>query len=89
MDKLKSKHKIDFSRLERLLTEGKWKEADMETMAVLLQAIGKEQEEKLTVEDIEKISLADLETIDRLWIKYSNGRFGFSASEFGRVLAEF
>ena len=35
----------------------------------------------LDVEHIEKFPCEDLRTIDQLWIKYSNGRFGFSVQK--------
>jgi hypothetical protein len=61
-----------------LLKVGKWKEADEETLAVILKAANREKEEYLDIESIENFPCADLHTIDQLWIKYSGGQFGFS-----------
>jgi hypothetical protein len=35
----------------------------------------------IDTESIEKFPCADLRTIDRLWVKYSDGRFGFSVQK--------
>jgi hypothetical protein len=73
---LSSEREVDYTRLRDLLAAGEWKEADKETLLVMLQAAGREQE--LAVEDIKKFPCTDLRTIDRLWVKYSDCRFGFS-----------
>lgn len=75
---LLSEKGIDYSRLRDLLAIGNWKEADQETKSVMLEVIGKESNGYLQLEDIEKFPHTDLHTIDRLWLKYSQGRFGFS-----------
>lgn len=75
---LLSEKNIDYTRLQDLLAAGKWQEADQETLAVMLKAAGQEKEGWLDTESIEKFPCIDLRTIDRLWLKYSNGRFGFS-----------
>ena len=35
----------------------------------------------LRSEDIDRFPCEDLRTIDQLWVKYSNGRFGFSVQK--------
>ncbi|MGB3655784.1 MAG: GUN4 domain-containing protein [Rivularia sp. (in: cyanobacteria)] len=80
-DDLSSEKGIDYTRLRDLLKAGNWKEADKETLAVMLKAAGKEQESYLYSDDIEKLPCTDLRTIDQLWVKYSNGRFGFSVQK--------
>lgn len=69
---------IDYSRLENLLTSGKWREANQETKVVMLKASGREKKGWLRVEDIENIPWQDFRTVDELWLKYSDGSFGFS-----------
>jgi uncharacterized caspase-like protein len=80
-DDLSSDKKVDYTRLRDLLAEGKLKEADEETLTVMLKATRREKEGFLDVESIETFPCADLRTIDRLWIKYSDGRFGFSVQK--------
>ncbi len=69
---------VDYLKLRNLLSKGHWKEAEEETVAIMLKVCAREKEGFLRVEDIEKFPFPDLHTIDQLWVKYSNGRFGFS-----------
>jgi hypothetical protein len=79
-DDLSSEKNVDYTRLRNLLAEGKWKEADEETLAVMLKAAGREGD-WLDTESIKKFPCTDLRTIDRLWVKYSDRRFGFSVQK--------
>ncbi len=77
--KLNSELGVDFSKLRDLLAAGKWKEADEETLLVMLEVAEREKEGWLNLLAIEKFPRTDLCTIDALWGKYSKSRFGFSA----------
>ncbi len=77
-DDLSSEREIDYSQLQALLVLEKWLEADRETKRVMLKAANREKEDFLDLKSIEAFPLTDLDTIDRLWVKYSKGRFGFS-----------
>lgn len=72
---------IDYTQLRDLLAEGKWKEADEKTARLMFKVADREKEGWLRVEDIEQFPSSDLQTIDQLWVKYSNGRFGFSVQK--------
>ncbi|GGA45261.1 serine/threonine-protein kinase [Okeania sp. KiyG1] len=76
-----SKTKIDYSPLRNFLAEGKWREADRETVALMLKVADKNQDEKLSVSDIENFPCSELEKINQLWVDYSQGRFGFSVQK--------
>lgn len=76
--KLSFQQKVDYTRLQNLLTDEKWRENDKETLTVMLKVVGREQEGWLTTEHIENFPCPDLQTIDQLWKKYSNERFGLS-----------
>ena len=76
--KLISAKGVDYRKLDRLLASGEWKEADEETARVMFKAAGREKQGCLSTESIEKFPCEDLRTIDQLWVKYSNGHFGFS-----------
>ena len=78
---LPSEKGVDYSKLEKLLADGKWKEADRETLAVMLKAAGREKEGWLNTESIKNFPCTDLRTIDQLWIQYSKGLFGFSVQQ--------
>ncbi|BAZ20142.1 hypothetical protein NIES4073_10180 [Kalymmatonema gypsitolerans NIES-4073] len=77
-DELSSKRGIDYTRLRDLLATGKWKEADRETANLMLKLVGRDEVGWLRNEDMEKFPCQGLRTIDALWVKYSNGHFGFS-----------
>ena len=77
--KLKSEKGADYTRLRDLLAAGEWRKADEETTRVMLPVARREEEYGyLTAEDIARFPCTDLRTIDRLWVHYSQGRFGFS-----------
>ncbi|KAB8331758.1 protein kinase [Scytonema tolypothrichoides VB-61278] len=71
----------DYSNLENLLIDKKWREADEETARVMLKVAGTEEQGWLDVKDINNFPCTDLRTIDQLWVKYSGGHFGFSVQE--------
>ncbi|MEH1935844.1 MAG: serine/threonine-protein kinase [Nostoc sp.] len=72
---------VDYQNLENLLKAGQWKAADEETTKVMLKAAKREQQGWLDEKSIEKFPCTDLRTIDQLWVKYSNGHFGFSVQK--------
>ncbi|MBD2344301.1 GUN4 domain-containing protein [Anabaena subtropica] len=75
--------KVDYTQLQNLLAESKWQQADEETMDLMLEVVdtGGIEKDVLNNDDIKNFPCADLDIIDRLWIKYSNGRFGFSVQK--------
>ncbi|MFM6243679.1 MAG: GUN4 domain-containing protein [Dolichospermum sp.] len=78
---LKSSCGMDYSKLRDLLKAGKWKEADRETRRVMLCVGEREGSGWLNVESIDNFPCEDLSIIDKLWVKYSDGRFGFSVQK--------
>ncbi|MBC6454856.1 MAG: GUN4 domain-containing protein [Hormoscilla sp. SP5CHS1] len=70
-----------YHKLRDLLAAGEWKEADIETAQVMLQVAGREEEGWLRREYLEKFPCEDLHALDKLWVKYSDGRFGFSVQK--------
>jgi serine/threonine-protein kinase len=76
-----TKKGVDYTRLENFLKTGQWKEADIETYNVMLEATGRKEKGSLSIESIENFPCKDLCTIDQLWVKYSNERFGFSVQK--------
>ncbi|MDB9356319.1 GUN4 domain-containing protein, partial [Nodularia spumigena CS-587/03] len=78
---LKSAVGMDYKKLRELLAARKWKEADEETLRVMLAVAKREKEGWFLRESIDNFPCEDLRTIDQLWVKYSNGRFGFSVQK--------
>jgi hypothetical protein len=74
---LSSERGIDYATLENLLQQGQWREADEETLAVMLEATSRERQGWLDEKAIAHFPATDLLTIDRLWDRYSSGRFSF------------
>jgi len=70
-----------YHSLESFLSEGKWKEADEETTRLMLQLGDQNRKGYLDVEDCRNFPKEELRTIDKLWLKYSNGKFGFSVQK--------
>ena len=78
---LKSSCGMDYNKLRDLLKTGKWQEADEETARVMLAVAKREKEGWLDVNSIDNFPCEDLRTIDQLWVKYSDGKFGFSVQK--------
>ncbi len=74
---LKSAVGMDYSKLEKLLAAGKWRQADEYTWEIMLKITDQEEKGFFNPEDIELFPATDLETIAWLWDYYSSGKFGF------------
>ncbi|MDJ0726944.1 MAG: GUN4 domain-containing protein [Prochloraceae cyanobacterium] len=67
-----------YEKLQKLLAAANFEAADWETIN-LIQAIAKKTDlESITPEDMKLFPCYELQVIDRLWVKYSQARFGFS-----------
>lgn len=69
---------MDYRLLRSYLAQEQWKRADQETVRMLLATAKQTQKGWLSREDLENFPCEDLSTIDRLWVHYSQGQFGFS-----------
>ena len=75
-----TEREINFDKLQLNLLEQNFEEADRLTSSILRQLAGKVAEKRGYVfySEVKNMSGKDLETIDRLWKIYSQGKFGFS-----------
>ncbi|MFN6498260.1 MAG: GUN4 domain-containing protein [Nostoc sp. DedQUE01] len=80
-DDLSSEVGVDYTKLRDYLAAGNWKAADNETYLVMLQAVSRKEGDWIRDEELLNFPCKDLRAIDRLWVKYSNGRFGFSVQK--------
>ena len=80
-DDLSSEKGVNYTKLRDLLQAQKWQEADNETYLVMIQAVGKEEGDWFSSDELLNFPCTDLRTIDNLWVKYSNGHFGFSVQK--------
>lgn len=69
---------VDYKRLRNLLATKQWQQADQETWTVMCQALSKPSGSYLFNSDLENLPCGDLQIIDQLWRKYSQGHFGFT-----------
>ncbi|WP_042341405.1 GUN4 domain-containing protein [Calothrix sp. PCC 7507] len=81
IDYLSSERGVDYTHLRDLLASGNWREADRETLKLMLKVAARTQAGWLNIESINNFPEIDLCTIDQLWVKYSHGRFGFSVQK--------
>ena len=58
-----------YSKLENYLAKQEWKQADLETSSLIFKGSNS---------NTSNVSCAEINKIDELWLKYSDGRFGFS-----------
>jgi uncharacterized caspase-like protein/glucan-binding YG repeat protein len=70
-----------YAKLRDLLAAQDWKAADRETADRMCEVMNRQKAGWLKVEDVEKFPCLDLRNIDRLWVKYSQGKFGFSVQK--------
>lgn len=70
-----------YQTLENHLKNGQWQEADKETYRLMITTVGKEEGQWFDQEDLQNFPCDDLRTLNQLWVKYSNGKFGFSVQK--------
>ncbi|WP_341731783.1 serine/threonine-protein kinase [Microcoleus sp. EPA2] len=69
---------IDYHKLQDFLSSKKWQAADRETWVLMCQALSLTAGTQLEVSQIYQLPCEDLQIVDRLWVHYSQGQFGFS-----------
>ncbi len=71
---------IDYSPLQQLLSEQNFQAADQMTLQKLCELAGSSavQRKWLYFTEVEQFPVTDLQTINQLWLTYSEGKFGFS-----------
>ncbi|MTJ42703.1 hypothetical protein FJR39_05435 [Dolichospermum flos-aquae UHCC 0037] len=72
---------VIFQKLEALLKAKKWRDADLETWELMKKLTKREWEGWLRFEDVKNFPRQELRKMDQLWVKYSNGKFGFSVQK--------
>jgi hypothetical protein len=78
---LNSEKGVDYCKLRDLLKAGQWREADQETLQVMLKAANRVIERYLDSASLKNFPCKDLKTIDQLWVTASDGHFGFSVQK--------
>lgn len=70
---------LDYSRLRQLLWLQQWEAADKETERLILTTLSRDMHPLVDSSLVLQLNCVDLQTIDALWAKYSQGQFGFFA----------
>jgi len=78
---------MDYIPLATMLATGQLAEADQFTRDALIVISGAKDKKRDFVyfTDVKNIPSADLATIERLWNKFSGGKFGYSVQKVGHV----
>jgi hypothetical protein len=69
---------VNYHYLRNLLISHKWQLADQETARLMAKACGPGRFTELKPSQIDDIPCEDLQIIDRLWMRHSKGKFGFT-----------
>jgi uncharacterized caspase-like protein len=72
---------VDYRQLRNLLKAEQWREADQETLQVMLKATNRVSEGWIDAASLQNFPCKDLKTIDKLWVMASDGHFGFSVQK--------
>jgi hypothetical protein len=77
---LTSSARIDYTPLQQLLAQQNFKAADQLTLQKLCELAGASaiQRKWLYFTEVEQFPSTDLQTINNLWLTYSDGKFGYS-----------
>jgi hypothetical protein len=70
-----------YAKLRDLLASKNWKAADQETSDRVCEVIIRQPKNWFDGDDIKAFPCQDLRNIDHLWMKYSQGKFGFSVQK--------
>ena len=70
-----------YFKLAYYLQTQQWQAADNETVSVMLAVGDQTQKGYLDFDDIRNFPCADIRVIDRLWLCYSDGNFGYSVQK--------
>ncbi len=72
---------IDYIPLRDLLAKGEWQKADKLTTKIILTVAGREKFGYLNLDSVKHFPLDDLYTLNKLWVRYTKGHFGFSSQK--------
>jgi hypothetical protein len=69
------------NELDYLMQQNRWKDADLKNWRFILVSAKREKQGYLEVNDIKNFNCKDFKKVDKLWIKNSKGKFGFSVQK--------
>ena len=69
------------NELDYLMQQKRWREADRKNWEFILYSVGREEEGDLKLDDVKNFKCEDLKRLDSLWVKNSQGHFGYSVQK--------
>jgi hypothetical protein len=72
---------LRYQQLEEYLKDNKWQEADQETYRLMITTVGKDVGQGFSEDNFRNFPCEELLVIDRLWVKHSDGLYGFSVQK--------
>lgn len=69
---------LKYAKLINYLASASWPEADQETYRLMIKTVGIKEGQEFGENDFNTFPCEDLQILDRLWVKYSAGKWGFS-----------
>jgi predicted NACHT family NTPase len=72
---------LRYKKLEEYLKDKEWQKADYETYRLMITSVGKYENQGFRLNDLRNFPCDALLAIDRLWVKYSDGLYGFSVQK--------
>jgi hypothetical protein len=69
------------NELDYLMQEKRWREADIKNWQFILYSAGREEEGYLELDNVKNFNCKDLKEVDNLWVKNSQGHFGYSVQK--------
>ena len=72
-------HLLD--ELDYLMQENRWKDADLKNWQFILVSAKREKQRYLEINDVKNFQCQDLKAVDKLWVKNSQGKFGYSVQK--------
>ncbi|NEO23284.1 AAA-like domain-containing protein [Moorena sp. SIO4A5] len=78
------------AELHFFMKSGNWKDAELKNVRIMLYIADREKEGWLDLKHIEQCSCQKLRTLNTLWVKHSDGKFGFSVQKqiLDKIIAE-
>ena len=70
-----------YNQLRKELATQEWRKANDTTKSILFRIALKEEIGNLSAEDIKTVPFQDIYALNKLWLEYSNGRFGWSVQK--------
>lgn len=73
-----STKQVDYRKLQAALAKADWRQANLETSELLFKISGWKPDQWSNQDPLREFPCTELQNIDHLWMRYSQGHFGFT-----------